>query len=488
MAHIGISEAHLFQATDNNSTIAFQPSTQLFFGLDELHKAILDNDQGQSVEDVGAGLEDCYGCVEVLSAIDELARAGLISKTELPHDAPMDAPLCEGNVEIEERLHISLHISNACNMRCAYCFVHSKGHWEKQGMMTSEVARQAVRWALETAKPIGRCQIDFFGGEPLLNFGLIQEIVPYARQCALEAGTDISFGLATNGTLMPDEVIRFLKDERIEIQISLDGGPCDQNSLRRFADGSNTYDVIAENVRKLVARAPEQATLRATMTSNNLDRKAIAEHLKRFGARSVKVAPVVALPNAPYALREEHVPELKLRLRELSQYELEAVYEGEEHAGFFGRYIKDLLMRIKKCHGCEGGKTSLAVAFDGSLYFCSSLIDVPGFQLGDVFSGIDPAAQERLNNMFHIENRVLCQTCWARYLCGGGCVYDAYTANGDPLQPNPVSCEQIRHTYELAMEMCLEIQERDEELLNQLYDLKEVEVEENEIPNRDRMD
>ena len=476
MMRIEKSDMHLFRTPDNR-IIAFQVDSGLFFELDPLYEAILRRCEGQSTELVAKDLIGRYDHEEVLDAIEDLVRIGLISDGALkllPDVPPTEVTTtCGASDETvpDDRLHITLHVSHSCNIKCAYCFAHGGDYGGKPTLMKPDVARQAVRWALNEARSSGRCQIDFFGGEPLLNFDLIQEIVPYARLYASEVGVEVFFGITTNGTLLSDEVNRFLIDENIQVQISLDGGATDQNRLRKFNNGDDTYDVVAENTQKLAAEAPDQVTLRATMTSYNMDREDVEAELKQFGVGKVVVGPVVTSPYMPWAFREEHLPVLKQNLRKRSRYELEAIRNNPKKEGYFDRHIQQLLTRSKSCHGCQGGKQFLGVDVNGSIYFCSSLADRPEFRMGDVFSGLDTEVQREFNEKFHVENRSDCQTCWARHLCGGGCIYDARTATGDPIRPNPVSCEQIRYGYELAMEMCMEIQDDDETLLQRRYNL-----------------
>ena len=244
-------------------------------------------------------------------------------------------------------------------------------------------------------------------------------------------------------------------DEEFQVKVSVDGSASVQNRLRKFHDGSDTYAVVAENVRKLSERSSENVAVHATMTSFNLDSEAIGRDLENWVQAHVELAPVVASPKVPYAFREEHLPELKRGLRKKSQQELKAILSGTADKGFFDEYIERLMRRAKACHGCHGGKTFFAVAVDGAIYFCSSLADSPEFKMGDVFTGLDLQIQDRINETFQVDNRTDCRTCWARNLCGGGCLFDARTATGDSMKPNPVSCEQIRYRYELAMEMGL---------------------------------
>lgn len=481
MYKISKSELHLLKPSHNIRSIVFHVDTGLFFSVDPLCEAILERCDGRPFEEIVVELTAEYDREDVVEAVDVLAEAGLIidaslqllpttALTDKKDDNPPESAADQGS------LHITLHVAHTCNMNCAYCFAHGGDYGRPAGFMRPDIARKAVRWALSEVKPLGTCQIDFFGGEPLLNFGLIREVVLYAREFADRVGVEVCFGIATNGTVLSAEIIEFLVDEEIQIQVSLDGNATHQNRLRKFRDGSDTYDVVAENLKKLTDRSPDRVSVHATMTSYNLDRKSIQDGLMQFGACDVEVAPVVAAPQEPYALREEHLPAIKQRLYELSRYETERILKGSHERGLFDGYMERLMTRAKACHGCQGGKTFLAVDVGGDIYFCSSLADRPEFKMGDVFSGLDFAVRAKFNESFHVDSRSDCRRCWARNLCGGGCLYDARTATGDAKKPNPVSCEQIRYSYELAMEMCLKIQGRDETLLKDRFNLRWVGV------------
>ncbi len=481
MLQIEKSDIHLFRTSEDNRAIMFQVDTGLFFELYPLAETILKECDGLSAENIVSNLDGEYNRSDVLNTIEALAEAGFISDASLhmlPTKALVDERPCEspGLNTFSDPFHITLHVAHACNIKCAYCFAHGGDYGGQPGVMQPDVAHQAVRWALDSSIPFRRCQIDFFGGEPLLNFELIGEVVPFAREYARKVGVDVSFGITTNGSLMTEEINQFLMDEEFQIKVSIDGSAAVQNRLRKFHDGSDTHDVVAENVRKLTERSSDRVAVHATMTSFNMDGEAIGRDLEELGAAHVELAPVVASPKAPYAFREEHLPELKRGLRKQSQRELKSILGGTLDRGFFDEYIERLMRRAKACHGCHGGKTFFAVAADGAIYFCSSLADSPDFKMGDVFTGLDGQVQDEINETFHVDNRSDCRTCWARNLCGGGCLFDARAATGDPMKPNPVSCEQIRYRYELAMEMGLEIQNRDETILGERYNLKRIHI------------
>lgn len=327
-------------------------------------------------------------------------------------------------------------------------------------MMSFETAKQSVDWVLDQSEDAGACQITLFGGEPLLNVDLIKQIVPYAKNQAKERGIDISFGMTTNGTLLSGEALAFIMQEDIGVMVSLDGNAETHNRIRTFHDGSDTYDVIAENTRKAASMRPDKVKVRATMTSKNLNIDEIAKDISQFGTTTVEVAPTAEHPNSPTAIRKEHLPELKQHLKRTSKAELAKLLAGQNmpHAYFVGK-IQQVLDPHKKEYGCGGGKTFYGISADGSIYFCSAFASNSEFKMGDVFNGLNADKMQAFDHDFQVDNRDVCKTCWARNLCGGGCVYDAHMSTGKAVEPNPVSCEQIRYGYELAMGMALEIQE-----------------------------
>ena len=479
MATFEKRKLHLFRTIASDRAVMFQIVTGFFFLVDELCEAVLKKSERLTRAALIMELSDEYDCTEVVDAIDELTERGLIYSNSAARQSVIlrtNKQVCsDANPAVGTNpFHVTLHVAHACNIKCAYCFAHGGDYGGRPRFMEPEVARQAVHWALREAVPFGRCQIDFFGGEPLLNFELIRDVVSYARDYARRLGVQVSFGIATNGTVMSSEILEFFINEEFQVQISLDGDAINQNRHRKFHDGSDTYDVVAGNLAKLSERLPDRVSVHATMTSDNMDRKAIQDGLSQFGVCHLDIAPVVATPQETYAFREEHLPEMKQRLYELSRHETERILNGSQERGFFDVYMERLMTRAKACHGCQGGKTFLAVDVNGDIYFCSSLADRSEFKMGDVFSGLDFAVQEEFNESFHVDARSDCRRCWARNLCGGGCIYDAQTATGDPIRPNPVSCEKIRYSFELAMEMCLEIQDRDETLLIDRLNLKRV--------------
>lgn len=448
-------DIHIFSHKDRE--ILYQVNTGIFFEIDGLVKDILVLAKDYDRDEIISTLSDQYGLNDVLEVIGELEAHDILTfAPESPVPEVPDASVRGASAPLD----ITLHISHGCNIKCTYCFALGGSYGEKPTMMDFATAKQSIDWLLSESAEAGSCNVTFFGGEPLLNLDLMKQTVAYAKKEAEARDITITFGITTNGTLLSGEALAFIMKENIGIVLSLDGDAETHNQIRTFHDGSDTYDVIAENARKASAQNPERVKIRATMTSKNLDMKGIAEHLSQFGAGSVEVASTVEHPKSPTAICEGHLPELKKHLKRLSEEELAGLMAGKQPAqAYFLHKMQQVLNPQKKEYGCGGGKTFFGVSVDGAIYFCSAFASIPEFKMGDVFNGLDPAKKQQFDRDLHVDRRETCKSCWARYLCGGGCVYDAQMVNGTALEPNPVACEQIRYTYELAMGMALELQE-----------------------------
>ena len=272
-------------------------------------------------------------------------------------------------------------------------------------------------------------KIDFFGGEPLLHLDLVKQTVAYAREHGEANGVEVSFGMTTNGTLLTGDALEFLMQEDIGIMVSIDGPKKVHDAQRSFNNGESTYDIVAANTSEAARRAPEKVLLRTTMTNENLDMKGLVDELEGFKVNSVGVGAAWLSPHHPTAIRNEHLPELRRHIREIADDELRRIKKGEK-AETFAPLIKKVMSGQLREYGCGGGKTYFGVDVEGDIYFCSAFGSMPEYKMGDVHNGIDPTVDARFRRDFHVDNKKTCSECWARYLCGGGCAYDARVSTG----------------------------------------------------------
>lgn len=422
--------------------------------VDAITDAVLDWFDGANDREVTDKLAGRWGrdaVAEALAQLHELMDAGLLFAPPLA--SPPDFRRSGAQVK-----SLCLHIAHDCNLRCRYCFADSGAFGGDRSLMTPAVGRQAVDFLLAHS-PRRHGEIDFFGGEPLLNFDTVREVASYVRQRERETGRMIKLTLTTNATRLDDAVLRFLNDYNVSLVLSLDGRRQVHDRMRPFAGGQGSYDAVLANIQRVLAsRRSERFAaagvytyVRGTYTAYNTDFAADALFMADLGFPVVSVEPVVA-KDAPYALTEEHLPEL------YRQYELLAKeYVARKLAGqdfHFFHFDMDLAhgpCLYKRLAGCGAGCEYFAVAPQGDLYPCHQFVGRDGFRLGSVFTGVENTALVESFSQAHVLNKPACRWCWARFLCSGGCHANAHLFNGTIYEPYQLGCALQKKRLECAM-------------------------------------
>jgi uncharacterized protein len=349
---------------------------------------------------------------------------------------------------------LCLLVAQGCNLNCAYCF--AEGDYGESAMMSPETCRKAVDFLVESSEGRRSLEIDFFGGEPLLNMPAVKATVEYARSLEASHNKRFRFTLTTNGLLLDDEITAYLNDNMQNVVLSLDG----RRAVNDRARGEGAYDMIAPNIIKFAkARAahPVNNTMyvRGTFTRWNPDFSEDALHLAGLGFKDVSVEPVVAPEGADYALRESDLPLIVKEYERLAQ----AVFDrrGTAEAFNFFHFMIDLETGpcyYKRISGCGAGTQYAAVTADGRLYPChqfASFSDKDKFLMGDVWKGItNYSVMDKLADTT-LESKPDCKECFAKYHCGGGCAANAYAFSGDVLGAYKLGCDMERKRVELAI-------------------------------------
>ena len=282
------SDIHIFDYEGRQ--ILLQIETGSFFEVSRLVAQILRSDENSRREDLVADLSPNHGFEAVVEALSELEAADLISFGPVcPLVDSGDGAVVPPTRSSAETITITLHVSHACNVTCTYCFALGGDYGGEPKLMKWETAKQAVDWLVASTREAGKCQIDFFGGEPLLHLDLVKQTVAYAREHGEANGVEVSFGMTTNGTLLTGDALEFLMQEDIGIMVSIDGPKKVHDAQRSFNNGESTYDIVAANTSEAARRAPEKVLLRATMTNENLDMKGLVDELEGFKVNSVGV-------------------------------------------------------------------------------------------------------------------------------------------------------------------------------------------------------
>lgn len=415
-----------------------------------------------------------FGRLIPKSLVEELRPFGLLPDPPAVASGEVATPEANNAEPVELSVfNIALFVAQECNMNCVYCYGEG-GQYAGNGMMSEETAFASVDWLIKNSKGTQKLNISFFGGEPLLNFPLIQKTVEYSKRRAAECGKTITYSMTTNGSLLTDDIISFLCDEKVDVLISFDGPPSIQNRQRPFRDGSPSYAAVHANIQKLLARMPE-IQARATLYGDS-DPFAIGEELARAGFSEytlIKAAPVIL--RGVEASCDEQSPFNPASERTVSFYEqewddfLHAVKNRSVTAIFktVGSLMVPLITGEKKFYNCGVGKGMAGITVTGDIYPCHRFAGVENMKMGN----IEDYSVEGMNDYYRtpVVNMPRCLPCWARYLCGGGCFYDNMARTGDYRTPDETSCAETRAIYEKGICVLTELDESDREYLGKLY-------------------
>ena len=386
--------------------------------------------------------------IELFDDIEELRRRGLLFAKDA-FDG-IEKPVSELSIKA-----LCMNVSHMCNMTCSYCFASGGGFGGDPALMSLETGKRVIDFLIENSKGRKKLDIDFFGGEPLLNWNVVKDIVSYARKKERENGKEFRFTLTTNGMLINEDVIEFTTKEMHNVVLSLDGRRKVNDAVRRFPDGRGSYDTVLPKIKKLVdARDGKGYYIRGTYTRDNLDFAKDILHMADLGFEELSLEPVVARPGAPLALTNDDLPTL------FEQYEslaAEMIRRKKEARGFtFYHYKLDLTggpCIYKRLAGCGVGTEYLAVTPDGDLYPCHQFIGEKSFLMGDIWRGI---TNEKLRDEFAgcgIYSRPECKDCWARLYCSGGCAANAFYDTGSIKGVYSLGCELFKKRLECAIMM-----------------------------------
>ncbi|RQD77753.1 MAG: thioether cross-link-forming SCIFF peptide maturase [Candidatus Syntrophonatronum acetioxidans] len=349
---------------------------------------------------------------------------------------------------------LCFNISHDCNMSCRYCFASEGSFGGRRSLMPREVAFRGIDFLIENSPSRKNCEVDFFGGEPLLNFPLIKETVDYARRRGKEAGKEFKFTVTTNGLLLREEVMEYLDGEDFSVVLSLDGRKEVNDRLRPLKEGGGTYDLLVPRYLSfLEGRGHQDYYLRGTYTRHNLDFSHDFQHLVELGFRSISLEPVVASPESSYALQEEDLPLLFQEYEKVASL-LQEYHQRKKPASFF-HFNLDLSQGPcikKRMAGCGAGTEYLALSPEGGLYPCHQFVGQEGFFMGNVLK--DLTYDKKLYAKFlklDVNHKEDCRQCWAKFFCGGGCHANAYNFNGDLEKPCSLGCELEKKRIECAL-------------------------------------
>jgi uncharacterized protein len=401
-------------------------------------------------------IEETFNLLREKYATEELAQVwreleSLIEEGMLfSRDETLDA------YELPEKTIIKalcLHVAHDCNLRCRYCFAGTGNFGGERGLMDLETGKKALEFLFEASGPRKHVEVDYFGGEPLLNFPVVKELIQYGKARARDLGKILKQTLTTNAVLLTREVMDFLNQEEISLVLSLDGRQQVHDRMRPFSNNKGSYNHVLPAIKALVEeRQGNNYYVRGTYTRFNLDFCRDVLHLVEEGFNQVSVEPVVASPEHDYALRDEDLPVLKEQYELLTKAWLAAYRQGQPFNFFHFNISLDKGPCLpKRLSGCGAGHEYLAVSPEGYLYPCHQFVGKEEFKLGSVKEGITNTSWGKRFQSAHVLNKAACRQCWARFFCSGGCHANAYNFNQDIFKPYGLGCELEKKRLECAI-------------------------------------
>lgn len=346
-----------------------------------------------------------------------------------------------------------LHIAHDCNLRCKYCFASTGDFGHGRLLMPLDVAKKAIDFLIE--KSVGRrnLELDFFGGEPLMNIDVVKEVVKYAREQEKIHNKNFRFTTTTNGVLLNDEIADYLNSEMANIVLSHDGRKEVNDTMRETVNKKGSYDIITPKFQSMVEkRGDKEYYVRGTFTKNNLDFEKDVLHLYELGFDQISVEPVVTDSKYDYALTEDDLPKIFEEYEHLAK----TIIEYRKAGKFFNffHFMIDLdhgPCAIKRMKGCGCGNEYVAITPDGDIYPCHQFVGNEEWKMGNILTGEFDNAKKDLFSRAHIYNKPECKECWAKFYCSGGCNANNALYNKDVLKPLKLSCELEKKRVECAI-------------------------------------
>ena len=348
---------------------------------------------------------------------------------------------------------LCLHIAHTCNLNCSYCFASQGKYHGERALMSFEVGKRALDFLVENSHGRTNLEVDFFGGEPLMNFDVVKQLVAYARSIEKEKDKNFRFTLTTNGVLIDDDVIDFANKEMSNVVLSLDGRKEVHDRFRVDYAGKGSWEKIVPKFQKLVeARGGKNYYMRGTFTHHNPDFLKDIQTMLDLGFDELSMEPVICASGDPSELTMEDLPIVLAQYEDLAKLMMERDKQGKPFT--FYHYMIDLAggpCIYKRISGCGSGTEYMAVTPWGDLYPCHQFVGDEKFKLGDIWKGVDNTQIQDEFMQCNVYARSECRDCWARLYCSGGCAANAYHATGSVKGVYKYGCELFRKRMECAI-------------------------------------
>ena len=408
-------------------------------------------DEGKSEKEILASLEGRYQEEDIKTALEECAelKKEQMLFTEDVYEKAINS--FKDRPTVVKAL--CLHIAHDCNLACRYCFAEEGEYHGRRAMMSYEVGKQALDFLIANSGSRKNLEVDFFGGEPLMNWKVVKDLVAYGRSQEKIHNKHFRFTLTTNGVLLNDEIMEFANKEMDNVVLSIDGRREVHDFMRPFRKGAGSYDLVVPKFQKFAdSRDQKRYYARGTFTRHNLDFSKDVLHLADLGFEQISVEPVVADEKEAYALQWEDVPKI---CEEYDKLAKEIIKREKEGRGFnFFHFMIDLTggpCVYKRLSGCGSGTEYLAVTPWGDLYPCHQFVGEEKFLMGNVWDGVQkPEIRDEFKEC-NVYAKDKCRECFARFYCSGGCAANSYNFHGSINDVYDLGCELQRKRVECAI-------------------------------------
>ena len=439
------------QYKNNGYDIVLDVNSGAIHVVDDVTYDVIALYEGHTREEIVNSLRERYPETEVEEALDEVQM--LVDNEELFTKDTYENYIMDFKKRPTVVKALCLHIAHDCNLACQYCFAEEGEYQGRRALMSFEVGKKALDFLIANSGYRRNLEVDFFGGEPLMNWQVVKDLVAYGREQEKLHDKKFRFTLTTNGVLLNDEVMEFCNREMGNVVLSIDGRKEVHDKMRPFRKGAGSYDLIVPKFQQFAeSRHQDKYYVRGTFTHYNLDFSEDVLHLADLGFKQISVEPVVAEPKEPYAIREEDLPKLFEEYDKLAVEMIRRHKSGEDF-NFF-HFMIDLEggpCVAKRLSGCGSGTEYLAVTPWGDFYPCHQFVGNEKFLLGNVDEGIlntDIRDEFKCCNVYAKEK---CRKCFARFYCSGGCAANAYNFSGDICGAYDIGCELQKKRIECAI-------------------------------------
>ena len=441
------------QYKNNGYNIVLDVNSGAIHVVDDVTYDVIEMFEEHSAKEIIEKLEEKYPKTEIEEAIEEVNE--LKNNEELFTEDVYKERIIDFKKRQTVVKALCLHIAHDCNLACKYCFAEEGEYHGRRALMSYETGKQALDFLIANSGSRRNLEVDFFGGEPLMNFDVVKQLVAYGREQEKLHDKHFRFTLTTNGVLLNDDIMEFANKEMDNVVLSIDGRKEVHDNMRPFRKGAGSYDLIVPKFQKFAeSRNQDKYYVRGTYTHFNTDFSKDVLHLADLGFKQISVEPVVAQPTDAYALKEEDLPVL---FDEYDKLAAEMVKRNRQGNGFnFFHFMIDLEggpCVYKRLSGCGSGTEYLAVTPWGDLYPCHQFVGQDDFLMGNVDDGIvKPEIADDFRSC-NVYSKDKCRNCFAKFYCSGGCMANSYNFHGTIHDTYEIGCEMQRKRVECAIMM-----------------------------------